>query len=151
MTKKPIDRLYGLPFRFIGLAILFLSLGACQEFIHNSFDTFTGKIVDAEGKPVADLELILTQDLDFAVSQPPVAKSIIYKVKTTNRGEFRVVMPARTDISFNTEYFLLLTAPVQFELEDSGMSVLYRYYSFSAVGRDSDGVIDLGTLKIVRD
>ena len=129
---------------------LLLSLGACQEFIHNSFDTFTGKIVDVEGKPVADLELILTQDLDFGVAQPPVAKSIIYSIKTTNRGEFRMVVPARTNISFNTEYFLLLSSPVQFELEESGMSVLYRYYSFSTADRAADGTINLGTLKIVR-
>lgn len=133
------------------LLFLLLSLGACQEFIHNSFDTFTGRIVDKEGNPVAGLELIVTQDLDFGVAQPPVAKSIIYKVKTTNRGDFRLVVPSRTDISFNTEYFLLLTAPVQFEMEDAGMSVLYRYYSFSTSGRDADGVIDLGILKIVRE
>ena len=132
------------------LLVLLLSLGACQEFIHNSFDTFTGKIVDVEGKPVADLELILTQDLDFGVAQPPVAKSIIYSIKTTNRGEFRLVVPARTDISFNTEYFLLLSAPAQFELEESGMSVLYRHYSFSTADRAADGTINLGTLKIVR-
>ncbi len=132
------------------LLVLLLSLGACQEFIHNSFDTFTGKIVDMEGKPVADLELILTQDLDFGVAQPPVAKSIIYSIKTTNRGEFRMVVPARTNISFNTEYFLLLSSPVQFELEESGMSVLYRYYSFSTADRAADGTINLGTLKIVR-
>jgi hypothetical protein len=132
------------------LLVLLLSLGACQEFIHNSFDTFTGKIVDVEGKPVADLELILTQDLDFGVAQPPVAKSIIYSIKTTNRGEFRMVVPARTNISFNTEYFLLLSSPVQFELEESGMSVLYRYYSFSTADRAADRTINLGTLKIVR-
>lgn len=97
------------------------------------------------------MELIVAQDLDFGVAQPPVAKSIIYKVKTTNRGEFRLVVPSRTDISFNTEYFLLLNAPVQFELGDAGMSVLYRYFSFSTAGRDADGVIDLGVLKIVRE
>jgi hypothetical protein len=133
------------------LLVLLLSLGACQEFIHNSFDTFTGRIVDKEGNPEVGLELIVTQDLDFGVAQAPVAKSIIYKVKTTNRGEFRVVVPSRTDISFNTKYFLLLTAPVQFEMEDDGMSVLYRYYSFSTAGRDTEGMIDLGTLKIVRE
>ncbi len=133
------------------LLVLLLSLGACQEFIHNSFDTFTGRIVDKEGNPVVGLELIVTQDLDFGVAQAPVAKSIIYKVKTTNRGEFRLVVPSRTDISFNTGYFLLLTAPVQFEMEDDGMSVLYRYYSFSTAGRDAEGMIDLGTLKIVRE
>jgi len=134
------------------LLILMLALSSsCQEFIHNSFDTFTGKIVDVEGNPVADLELIITQDLDFGVAQPPVAKSIIYTTKTTNRGEFRVVVPSRTDISFNTEYFLLLTSPAQFELQEFGMSVLYRYYSFTTAERAADGVIDLGTLKIVRE
>ena len=148
MRKIRSIRFSGVSFLLISLL---LSLGACQEFIHNSFDTFTGKIVDVEGNPVADLELTLTQDLDFGVAQPPVAKSIIYTIKTTNRGEFRLVVPSRTDISFNTEYFLLLTAPVQFELEDSGMSVLYRYYSFTTAGRAADGVIDLGTLKIVRE
>ena len=140
--------------RFLGLPILLfcilLTLSACQEFIHNSFDTFTGKIVDVEGNPVADLELILTQDIDFGVAQPPIAKSIIYKIKTSNRGEFRMVVPSRMDSSFNTEYFLLLSAPAQFELEESGMSVLYRYFSFSTAERAADGVIDLGTLKIVR-
>jgi hypothetical protein len=70
-------------------------------------------------------------------------------VKTTNRGEFRLVVTSRTDISFNTEYFLLLSAPVQFELEESGMPVLCRYYSFSTADRAADGVRDLGTLKIV--
>jgi hypothetical protein len=79
---------------FFVLAILLFSLGACQEFIHNSFDTFTGRIVDVEGNPVAGLEFIVTQELDFGVAQPPVAKSIIYKVKTTNRGEFRLVVPS---------------------------------------------------------
>jgi len=148
MRKISSIRFSGVSFPLISLL---LSLGACQEFIHNSFDTFTGKIIDVEGNPVADLELTLTQDLDFGVAQPPVAKSIIYTIKTTNRGEFRLVVPSRTDISFNTEYFLLLTAPVQFELEDSGMSVLYRYYSFTTAGRAADGVIDLGTLKIVRE
>lgn len=134
------------------LLILILAFSSsCQEFIHNSFDTFSGRIVDVEGNPVAGLEFILTQDLDFGVAQPPVAKSIIYKVKTTNRGEFRLVVPSRTDISINTEYFLLLTAPAQFELKESGMSVLYRYYSFTTAGRAADGVIDLGTLKIVRE
>jgi hypothetical protein len=148
MRKISSIRFSGVSFLLISLL---LSLGACQEFIHNSFDTFTGKIIDVEGNPVADLELTLTQDLDFGVAQPPVAKSIIYTIKTTNRGEFRLVVPSRTDISFTTEYFLLLTAPVQFDLEDSGMSVLYRYYSFTTAGRAADGVIDLGTLKIVRE
>ena len=59
------------------LAILLLSLGACQEFIHNSFDTFTGQVVDKEGKAVPGLELTLSQNIDFLNGQVPVAKSIV--------------------------------------------------------------------------
>jgi hypothetical protein len=131
------------------LLVLLLSLGACQEFIHNSFDTFTGRVVDVEGNPVAGLELIVTQELDFG-PQEPVAKTVIYKVKTDGRGEFRFVLPSRNEYSFEKEYYLLLNEPLQF-LDLFGPSLLHRYVPFTTRGRDADGVIDLGTLKIVRE
>lgn len=134
---------------FFVLAILLFSLGACQEFIHNSFDTFTGRVVDVEGNPVAGLELIVTQELDFG-PQEPVAKTVIYKVKTDGRGEFRFVLPSRNEYSFEKEYYLLLNEPLQF-LDLFGPSLLHRYVSFTTRERDADGVIDLGTLKIVRE
>ena len=59
------------------LAILLFPLGACQEFIHNSFDTITGQVVDKEGKAVPGLELTLSQNIDFLNGQVPVAKSIV--------------------------------------------------------------------------
>lgn len=134
---------------FFVLAILLFSLGACQEFIHNSFDTFTGRVVDVEGNPVAGLELIVTQELDFG-PQEPVAKTVIYKVKTDGRGEFRFVLPSRNEYSFEKEYYLLLNEPLQF-LDLFGPSLLHRYVPFTIRERDADGVIDLGTLKIVRE
>ncbi len=86
------------------LLVLLFSLGACQEFIHNSFDTFTGQVVDKEGKGVPGLELTLSQNIDFLDGQVPVAKSIVYRIKTDERGGFSFVLPARMDSSFENEY-----------------------------------------------
>ena len=135
---------------FFVLAILLFSLGACQEFIHNSFDTFTGRLVDVEGNPVAGLELIVTQELDFG-PQEPVAKTVIYKVKTDGRGEFRFVLPSRNEYSINSYCFLLLTAPSKFQLEVFGELVTINYISVTDAEKGTDGVRDLGTLKIVRE
>ena len=135
---------------FFVLAILLFSLGACQEFIHNSFDTFTGRLVDVEGNPVAGLELIVTQELDFG-PQEPVAKTVIYKVKTDGRGEFRFVLPSRNEYSINSYCFLLLAAPAKFQMEVFGELVTINYISVTDAEKGTDGVRDLGTLKIVRE
>lgn len=137
--------------RILTLLILILVFSSsCQEFIHNSFDTFTGRIVDVEGNPVAGLEFIVTQELDFG-PQEPVAKTIIYKVKTDGRGEFRYVLPSRNEYSINSYYFLLLTMPAKFQMEVFGELVTINYISVTDVEKGTDGVRDLGTLKIVRE
>ena len=133
------------------LLVLLLSLGACQEFIHNSFDTFTGRIVDKEGKAVPGLELTLSQNIDFLNGQVPVAKSIVYRIKTDERGEFSFVLPSRTDNSFEKEYYLLLTAPARFQTEFNGVLLTENFLLATDAPRDADGVRDLGVLKIVRE
>lgn len=134
------------------LLILILAFSSsCQEFIHNSFDTFTGQVVDKEGKGVPGLELTLSQNIDFLDGQVPVAKSIIYRIKTDERGEFSFVLPARMDSSFENEYFLLLTAPARFQTEFNGVLVTENFLLAMDAPRDADGVRDLGTLKIVRE
>ena len=133
------------------LLVLLLSLGACQEFIHNSFDTFTGQVVDKEGKGVPGLELTLSQNIDFLDGQVPVAKSIVYRIKTDERGEFSFVLPSRTDNSFEKEYYLLLTAPARFQTEFNGVLLTENFLLATDAPRDADGVRDLGVLKIVRE
>ena len=133
------------------LLVLLLSLGACQEFIHNSFDTFTGQVVDKEGKAVPGLELTLSQNIDFLNGQVPVAKSIVYQIKTDERGEFSFVLPSRTDNSFEKEYYLLLTAPARFQTEFNGVLLTENFLLATDAPRDADGVRDLGVLKIVRE
>ena len=133
------------------LLVLLLSLGACQEFIHNSFDTFTGQVVDKEGKAVPGLELTLSQNIDFLNGQVPVAKSIVYRIKTDERGEFSFVLPSRTDNSFEKEYYLLLTAPARFQTEFNGVLLTENFLLATDAPRDADGVRDLGVLKIIRE
>ena len=133
------------------LLVLLLSLGACQEFIHNSFDTFTGRIVDKEGKAVPGLELTLSQGIDFLDGQVPVAKSIVYRIKTDERGEFSFILPSRTDSSFENEYYLMLTAPARFQTEFNGIQLTENFLLATDAPRDADGVRDLGVLKIVRE
>ena len=133
------------------LLVLLLSLGACQEFIHNSFDTFTGQVGDKEGKAVPGLELTLSQNIDFLNGQVPVAKSIVYRIKTDERGEFSFVLPSRTDNSFEKEYYLLLTAPARFQTEFNGVQLTENFLLATDAPRNADGVRDLGILKIVRE
>lgn len=138
--------------RFLGRPILlislFLSLVSCQEFIHNSFDTFTGRVVDVDGNPVAGLEFVVTQELDFGPLEP-VAKTVVYRVRTDGRGAFRFVLPSRNEYSVNNYYFLLLTSPAQFQMEVFGELVTINYISVTDVEKGTAGVRDLGTLKIV--
>ena len=133
------------------LAILLFPLGACQEFIHNSFDTITGQVVDKEGKAVPGLELTLSQNIDFLNGQVPVAKSIVYRIKTDERGEFSFVLPSRMDSSFEKEYYLLLTAPARFQTEFNGVLLTENFLLATDAPRDADGIRDLGVLKIVRE
>ena len=133
------------------LLVLLLSLGACQEFIHNSFDTITGQVVDKEGKAVPGLELTLSQNIDFLNGQVPVAKSIVYRIKTDDKGEFSFVLPSRTDSSFEKEYYLLLTAPARFQTEFNGVLLTENFLLATDAPRDADGIRDLGILKIVRE
>lgn len=133
------------------LAILLFPLGACQEFIHNSFDTFTGQVVDKEGKAVPGLELTLSQNIDFLNGQVPVAKSIVYRIKTDEKGEFSFVLPSRMDSSFEKEYYLLLTAPARFQTEFNGVLLTENFLLATDAPRDADGIRDLGVLKIVRE
>jgi hypothetical protein len=133
------------------LAILLFPLGACQEFIHNSFDTFTGRVVDKEGKAVPGLELTLSQNIDFLNGQVPVAKSIVYRIKTDEKGEFSFVLPSRMDSSFEKEYYLLLTAPARFQTEFNGVLLTENFLLATDAPRDADGIRDLGVLKIVRE
>jgi hypothetical protein len=136
---------------FFVLAILLFSLGACQEFIHNSFDTFTGRIVDKEGKGVPGLELTVSQDIDFLNGQVPAAKSIVYRIKTDERGEFSFILPTRHPDAVDKFSYLSLSVPYRFQTEFNGVLLTENFLLASDAPRDADGVRDLGVLKIVRE
>ncbi|MFM7629884.1 MAG: hypothetical protein ACKO44_10240 [Algoriphagus sp.] len=107
--------------------VLLISLGACQEFVHNSFDTFTGRVVDQEGKRFPGLELTVSQDIDFLNGQVPAAKSIIYGIKTDERGEFSFILPTRHPDAVDKYSYLSLTVPYRFQTEFNGVFVTENF------------------------
>jgi len=132
-------------------AIFLFLLGACQEFVHNSFDTFTGRVVDQEGKRFPGLELTVSQDIDFMNGQVPAAKSIVYRIKTDERGEFSFILPTRHPDAVDKYSYLSLTVPYRFQTEFNGEFVTENFLLASDAPRDADEVRDLGVLKIVRE
>lgn len=114
------------------LLVFFLG---CQEFIHDSFDTFQGVIVNKAGDPIPNLRLRFY----FESSQ-------VYSFLTGSQGEFRVVLPSK---NFDSFYNLEVPQPFLFELNQFDMVFLDRSLTLDPSARDVNGVIDLGNITLV--
>lgn len=119
----------------IFIFFLFVAQG-CQEFIHDSFDTFQGKTLTKTGDPIANLRLNLYS-----------GSSLVYSFTTGNQGEFRVVLPSK-----NLDYSYRLTAPSPFlfEINQNDFTYTDRDLRLDPSSRDANGVIDLGTVILVQ-
>lgn len=126
------------------LSVLFL-FTACQEFVHDSFDTFSGRLVDEAGRPLSGVELVITQDLDFTDFQNPVSNSSIYAMRTDISGRFKFVVPSRY---FDNLYFLQIKPPYWFEVDFAGEKELRNFIEASPSDRDAFGVVSMGDLKV---
>ena len=129
--------------RILVLSLLVLAVN-CKEFIDDSFDTFTGVIVDEEGNPLSGVELIFTRDFDFSDFQNPKSNSSIYTKRTNGFGEFSFVAPSRQRDDF---YFLEVQSPYFFEIDVFGEKQVQNYLLIYSSERDENGVVDLGVLK----
>lgn len=118
----------------IFIFLLFLSQG-CQEFIHDSFDTFQGVIVNKSGDPIPNLRLRFYFE-----------SSLIYSFITGNQGEFKVVLPSK---NFDNFYNLEVPEPFLFELNQFDMIYRDKSFSLNPSARDANGVIDLGEVILV--
>lgn len=127
------------------LSVLFL-FTACQEFIHDSFDTYTGTIINESGQPVAGVELVFTQDLDFTDFQNPRSKSVIYRVITDSSGKFKFVLPSK---NFDNFYYLQIKPPYKFEVDFGGEKDFRNFIEAFPSDQDPFGVVSLGDLKVV--
>lgn len=107
----------------------------CQEFIHDSFDTFQGKMVTKTGDPIANLRLNLYS-----------GSSLVYSFTTGNQGEFRVVLPSK---NLNTSYNITVQEPFFFEINQFDQDYIDDSLWLDPSLRDPKGVIDLGTVILV--
>ena len=127
------------------LSSLFL-FTACQEFIHDSFDTFSGRVVNESGQPISGVELVFTQDLDFSDFENPRSKSVIYRMITDSSGKFKFVLPAK---NFDNFYYIQINQPYLFEVDFGGEKEDRNFIFVSSTERDAFGVVSLGDLIVV--
>lgn len=135
ILKKPL----------IFIFLLFMAQG-CQEFIHDSFDTFRGVVVDQSGDPIPNLRMRLFSESSTLNILNIPNSSLIYTLNTDSQGRFKVVVPSR-----NINNFYLLKAPesFRFEVNQSDMVITDEFLQFDSSLRDAEGVIDLGNLILI--
>lgn len=117
------------------ILILFVAQG-CQEFIHDSFDTFQGKIVNKTGNPISNLRLNFYS-----------GSSLVYSFTTGNQGEFRFVLPSR---NLNVSYRMTVLEPFLFEINQFDQVYMDNSLRLDSSLRDPKGVIDLGNVILVQ-
>ncbi len=132
--------------KLVGFCLSLLLLFGCQEFVHDSFDTFTGRVIDASGQPISGVELVLTQDIDFTDFHKPVSNFSIYTMKTDLSGRFKFVVPSRY---FNDFYYLQVKPPYWFEVDFGAEKYFINFTVASVSEQDAFGVVALGDLKVV--
>lgn len=121
--------------KIILIFILFVVQG-CQEYIHDSFDTFQGKMVTKTGDPIANLRLNLYS-----------GSSLVYSFTTGNQGEFRVVLPSK---NFDTSYKMTVREPFFFEINQFDQIFTDNSLMLDPYLRTAKGVIDLGNVILVQ-
>jgi hypothetical protein len=132
MNKTTNNRIKNL---LIFIFFLFLAQG-CQEFIHDSFDTFQGKTLTKTGDPIANLRLNLYS-----------GSSLVYSFTTGSQGEFRVVLPSK---NINTSYRMTVKEPFSFEINRFDQIFMDNSLMLDPSLRTANGVIDLGTVILVQ-
>ncbi len=131
---------------FIFIFLLFAAQG-CQEFIHDSFDTFQGVIVDQSGDPIPNLRLrLFSESSSLNIFNIPNS-SLIYTLSTDNQGAFKVVVPSR-----NIDNFYLLEVPETFryDISQSDLVISEEYLQVDSSLKDANGVIDLGEVTLIQ-
>jgi hypothetical protein len=133
------------------LQVIFLAcaaylLQACQEFIHDSFDTFQGVIVDESGNPVSDLRLTLYPSSSAFYSTPRQGSGASNRVITNSSGEFKVVFPSR---NLNALYYLVPPTDLAFEVDQFGTLTKVRELLIEPTPTNRNRVTDLGRITVV--
>ncbi|WP_111669796.1 hypothetical protein [Algoriphagus litoralis] len=136
------------PSRILAVLVLIIAaytLKACQVFIHDSFDTFQGVIVDETGNPVPNLRLRLYPSSGTYFSGPRQGSGNV--VVTNATGEFKSVFPSR---NMDAIYYLIPPSDLVFEVDQFGALTKVTELSIEPLPKDRNRVIDLGRITVVR-
>lgn len=126
---------------FVPLLILF---GACQEYTHDSFDTFSGQIVDQNGDPLPNFKLnVFRNPSEFGLVDEGV-ENLIYTLETDAQGKVRFVLPSR-----NQGWYLESASNFLLEYEIFENMVMLSYLALLGSDRDENGRIDFGIVKAI--
>jgi hypothetical protein len=125
------------------LLLLFL-LPACQEYIHDSFDTFSGQIVDQDGNHLPNFKLkVLRIPSEFA-NEVSDSQNLVYRLETDNQGKVRFILPSR-----NEGWYLESESDFIFEYELFDTILRNDYLQLLGSNRDENGMVDFGTVKAI--
>jgi hypothetical protein len=134
----------------VSLIVFFGISGSCNEFEHNSFSTFLGVIANAEGVPLADIELVLVENPYWYDDAVPKIKTI-YRQFTNQAGEFKFVVPSRTGWDFRgfTGYAIGVSEPFFFSFEqDEGRNGSRFFYFQDDSANRNKRTLGLGVLTV---
>lgn len=138
MRKKHLlsyFKIFQLKILWVFIFLLTITQG-CQEYIHDSFDTFRGVIVAKNGDPIPNLRLRFYSE-----------SALVSTFTTGNQGEFKIVLPSK-----NLDNFYRMTFPESFLVEINQFDQVFVNNSLRLDSslRDQDGVIDLGKVILVQ-
>lgn len=119
---------------------------ACQEYIHDSFDTFQGVVVDQSGDPIPNLRMRLSSISSISNILNIPNSSLIYTLNTDNQGAFKVVVPSK---NINNSYLLKAPESFRFEVNQFDLIINEEYLQFDSSVKDAKGVIDLGIITLI--
>ncbi|UJP64658.1 hypothetical protein [Mongoliitalea daihaiensis] len=138
--------------RLIVYSVIVVLLGivitACKEFENNNFTTFLGAIVDADGRPIAGVELFFVENPDWWNREGEMTfDRIIYEQRTNALGEFRFIVPRR---NFDAFYGIKASEPELLLFEQFDQEFTQSIYPVSDGQRGADGVVNVGLIQLLR-
>ena len=123
-------------------------LQGCQEFIHDSFDTFQGVVVDESGNPQANIRLNLYSNGGNNFGNPSQGSLSGNRAQTNAQGEFKLVLPSRYR---EDNYYLVPPSNLAFKVGQIGSETKVKELLIQTILMDQNRVIDLGKITVVAE
>jgi hypothetical protein len=123
-------------------------LQGCQVFIHDSFDTFQGVVVDESGNPIANIKLTLYSNSGNYFGNSSQGSLLGNRALTNAQGEFKLVLPSRYR---EDNYYLVPPSNLAFKVGEIGAETKVKELLIQTILNDQNRVIDLGKITVVAE